>query len=148
MHDPKYFDDPEVFQPERFILSEHGTKPGVDDQDWRASIPFGSGRRLCPGMNLAITSLTYNIAMLAWAFDFAPAIDQTTKLPIPIDTDAYTSGLSFNPRPFACSITPRNEEKAKMIQQMFAEATETLSKYELSLTDEEKRLLAEERLGI
>ncbi|KAG1894635.1 cytochrome P450, partial [Suillus fuscotomentosus] len=132
------FDEPEVFRPERFLLSEHGTKPGVDSKDWRASIPFGSGRRLCPGINLVNTNLAFTIATLVWAFDFAAAIDPVTKAPIPVDIDAYEEGLVFRPRPFACSISPRSEAKARLIRQRFTDATPAFSKYELFLTKEEK----------
>ncbi|KAG1869384.1 cytochrome P450, partial [Suillus subalutaceus] len=132
------FDEPEVFRPERFLLSEHGTKPGVDSKDWRASIPFGSGRRLCPEMNLVNTNLAFTIATLVWAFDFAPAIDPATKAPIPVDIDSYEEGLVFRPRSFTCSILPRNEAKARLIRQKFADATPAFSKYELFLTKEEK----------
>ncbi|KAG1854775.1 cytochrome P450 [Suillus tomentosus] len=138
LHDPEAFDEPKVFRPERFLLSEHRTKPGVDSKDWCASIPFGSGRRLCPGMNLVNTNLAFTIATLAWAFDFAAAIDPVTKAPIPVDIDAYEEGLVFRPRPFACSISPRSEAKARLIRERFTDATPAFSKYELFLTKEEK----------
>ncbi|KAG1815836.1 cytochrome P450 [Suillus variegatus] len=136
LHDPEVFDEPEVFRPERFLLSEHGTKPGVDSKDWRASIPFGSGRRLCPGMNLVNTNLAFTIATLVWAFDFAAAVDPVTKAPIPVDIDAYEEGLVFRPRPFACSISPRSEAKAGLIRERFTDATPAFTKYELFLTKE------------
>lgn len=41
---PDIFEEPEVFRPERYLLTEHGTKPGVDSRDFRATLPFGSGR--------------------------------------------------------------------------------------------------------
>ncbi|KAG2029287.1 cytochrome P450 [Suillus americanus] len=132
------FDEPEVFQPERFLLSEHGTKSGVDSKDWHASVPFGSGRRLCPGMNLVNTNLVFTFATLVWVFDFAPAIDPVTKAPIPVDVDAYEEGLVFRPRQFACLILPRSEAKASLIGQRFTDATPAFSKYELFLTKEEK----------
>lgn len=38
------FDRPEEFLPERYLLSEHGTKLGANGDDFRASLPFGSGK--------------------------------------------------------------------------------------------------------
>jgi hypothetical protein len=38
------FDDPETFRPERYLLTEYGTKPGYDDRDFRNNLPFGCGR--------------------------------------------------------------------------------------------------------
>ena len=51
-------------------------------------------------------------------------------------------GLVFAPRPYSCSITPRSEAKA---EQRFI--TPDFSKYELLLPEDEKRMLAEEKLG-
>ena len=45
-HDVKTWGDPENFRPERF-LSEDGQKVIKPE----AFIPFGSGKRLCPGTN-------------------------------------------------------------------------------------------------
>lgn len=41
---PDLFAQPELFDPNRYLFSEHGTKPGANDDGMRASIPFGSGR--------------------------------------------------------------------------------------------------------
>jgi hypothetical protein len=38
------YDDPETFIPDRYLLSENGTKPGVDGTDLRPNFPFGAGR--------------------------------------------------------------------------------------------------------
>lgn len=38
------FEKPEGFDPGRYLLTEHGTKPGVDDRCYRSTLPFGSGR--------------------------------------------------------------------------------------------------------
>lgn len=38
------FDDPENFIPERYMLTEDGTKPGMDGSDLKATFPFGFGR--------------------------------------------------------------------------------------------------------
>lgn len=64
--DPEYWDEPEKFYPERFLDSPIDFK-GRDFQ----FIPFGSGRRICPGIAFAIASLELVIANLVHQFDWA-----------------------------------------------------------------------------
>ena len=51
-HDPELFDSPELFEPERF-LGERGKHPRLADFD----LPFGFGRRICPGRAVAEQAL-------------------------------------------------------------------------------------------
>ncbi|KDQ57266.1 hypothetical protein JAAARDRAFT_35893 [Jaapia argillacea MUCL 33604] len=71
-HDPKAFDEPEVFNPDRYIASEYGTKPAFDASDFKHTLPFGSGRRICPGIHVANNSLIVNTMNLIWGFNFSP----------------------------------------------------------------------------
>ncbi|PPQ89366.1 LOW QUALITY PROTEIN: hypothetical protein CVT25_002008, partial [Psilocybe cyanescens] len=51
------FERPDEFWPERYLLTPDGTKPGLDkDYTIRSTFPFGSGKRLCPGMHLGATN--------------------------------------------------------------------------------------------
>ena len=43
-HDPASFDDPEIFNPDRFLLNELGLKPGASDDGHRMDMCFGAGR--------------------------------------------------------------------------------------------------------
>nr|GLL19504.1 cytochrome P450 CYP736A12-like [Ipomoea trifida] len=76
-HDPNVWVDPEKFIPERFERS---------NIDYRGCnfelIPFGSGRRSCPGLQLGITMVRLVVAQLVHCFDW--------KLPngiLPIELD-------------------------------------------------------------
>ena len=56
--DEKYFDRPHEFMPERFLKNSFGVKPEVaDDPARRDNLLFGAGRRVCPGIIFAKTSL-------------------------------------------------------------------------------------------
>jgi cytochrome P450 len=56
-HDPEVYERPEDFWPDRWMLQESGSKPGIDNIDIRGHTWFGSGRRFCPGVHLANSSL-------------------------------------------------------------------------------------------
>ncbi|KAH0452860.1 hypothetical protein IEQ34_017184 [Dendrobium chrysotoxum] len=60
-----YWERPEEFFPERFINNSIDTK----GQDFQL-IPFGSGRRMCPGMNMGMTLVEIALANLLYAFNW------------------------------------------------------------------------------
>ncbi|KAE8647578.1 cytochrome P450 CYP736A12-like [Cucumis sativus] len=63
--DPNFWIDPEKFFPERFI----GSQVDVRGKDFQL-IPFGSGRRGCPGMQMGLTVVRLVIAQLVHCFDW------------------------------------------------------------------------------
>ncbi|KDP46807.1 hypothetical protein JCGZ_24016 [Jatropha curcas] len=63
--EPSKWENPEEFYPERFENS---------DVDYRGSyfelVPFGAGRRICPGLAMGTTAVKYTLANLLYGFDF------------------------------------------------------------------------------
>ncbi|KAH9853884.1 cytochrome P450 [Lenzites betulinus] len=100
LHNPETYADPMTFNPERF-LSAPGKEPERDPR----TVAFGFGRRICPGIHLAESSIYLAIAMSLAVFNFEKAVDTNGK-PIEPSTE-YTSGSVSHPPPYQCSITPR-----------------------------------------
>lgn len=84
-NNPAWWKNPEEFRPERFLEEENGTEAAVagGKVDFRY-LPFGMGRRSCPGIILALPILGLVIAKLVTNFEMqAPPglekIDTTEK---------------------------------------------------------------------
>ncbi|PWA70826.1 cytochrome P450 [Artemisia annua] len=67
--DPRYWDNPLEFKPDRFLIQE-----GTEKWDFQGNnmkfLPFGSGRRLCPGYPLADKMQMYVLASLFHSFNW------------------------------------------------------------------------------
>jgi cytochrome P450 len=61
--DPALWDAPEEFMPERFL----GSKIDVKGHDFEL-LPFGSGRRMCPGYSLGLKVIQVSLANLLHGF--------------------------------------------------------------------------------
>ncbi|XP_012090830.1 cytochrome P450 78A7 [Jatropha curcas] len=82
-HDPKIWEDPMVFKPERFMESLGGADVDVRGGDLRLA-PFGAGRRVCPGKNLGLATVNLWVAKLVhhfeWVQDMANPVDLSEVL--------------------------------------------------------------------
>ncbi|XVE64953.1 hypothetical protein DITRI_Ditri07aG0142800 [Diplodiscus trichospermus] len=61
--DPNFWDEPDLFLPERFI----GSETDVRGRDF-GFVPFGGGRRICPGLPLATRMLQFMLGTLIHSF--------------------------------------------------------------------------------
>ncbi|KAA8528591.1 hypothetical protein F0562_035946 [Nyssa sinensis] len=100
--DPRVWSDPGEFKPERFLTSHKDVD--VRGQHFEL-IPFGSGRRMCPGISLAMQHTELTLASLLHGFEletpFNEPVDMTESfgLTIPKATPLevlLTPRLAFN----------------------------------------------------
>lgn len=73
--DPEAWEDPMVFKPERFLSSHMNNREEILLNAKEGSIemkmmPFGAGRRICPGYALAMLHLEYFVGNMVWHFEW------------------------------------------------------------------------------
>lgn len=100
--DPRVWTNPSAFLPERFLTSHADVD--VRGQQFEL-IPFGSGRRSCPGVSFALQVLHLTLARLLHSFDLATPMDQ------PVDL-TESSGLTIpKATPLEAVLIPRLPSK-------------------------------------
>nr|XP_018896567.1 PREDICTED: cytochrome P450 6k1-like isoform X1 [Bemisia tabaci] len=73
-HDPQYYPNPEVFDPERFTPENSRKRPNF------TFLPFGDGPRICIGMRFAYMEMKLCLAQFLEKFHVSPCIKTTIPL--------------------------------------------------------------------
>ncbi|KFK29807.1 hypothetical protein AALP_AA7G181700 [Arabis alpina] len=101
--DPKVYMEPNEFRPERFITGEAKVFD-VRGKNFEL-IPFGSGRRSCPGSSLALQVLHLGLARFLHSFEVKTVLDS------PVDM-SESPGLTIpKATPLEVLISPRLEKQ-------------------------------------
>ncbi|KAF5197501.1 Cytochrome p450 [Thalictrum thalictroides] len=96
--DPRIWCNPCEFKPERFLT----TQANVDVRGQHFEfLPFGSGRRSCPGISFALQVVHLALARLLQGFDFE------TPLDAPVDMTESVGLTNLKGTPLEVLITPR-----------------------------------------
>ncbi|CAN6372149.1 unnamed protein product [Urochloa humidicola] len=67
--DPKSWEKPEEFMPERFMDGGRVADIDFKGNDFQFT-PFGAGRRMCPGINFGLATINIMLANLMYCFDW------------------------------------------------------------------------------
>ncbi|KAK0122021.1 hypothetical protein ONS95_010286 [Cadophora gregata] len=124
--DPKLYPDPETFNPTRWLSKEFPTysEPLSKFPNLQNFTAFGSGRRICPGMNIAERSLYILTARIAWACKISKKRDSAGQ-EIPVPLYDYTAGFNTEPNPWSFELVARNKEREEAIIKAWEEAMDT-----------------------
>lgn len=104
--DPKLWEDPMQFKPERFMSANTRSDHGPSEFDITGNreikmMPFGAGRRICPALDLAFLHLEYFVSNLVFKFEWAVAEGQEVDLS---DKQEFTVVMKH---PLHARISPR-----------------------------------------
>ncbi|KAG9450430.1 hypothetical protein H6P81_010395 [Aristolochia fimbriata] len=111
LHDPAVWNDPSRFDPDRFLENTVWPQGNLGDKEEdaamtameRSFLPFGAGRRICAGMELAKPHVALALGNLVKAFQWSSACEG--KLP---DLDGDLTFLLGMKTPLLAKIVPRN----------------------------------------
>ncbi|KAF3453332.1 hypothetical protein FNV43_RR03772 [Rhamnella rubrinervis] len=101
--DPRYWCEPESFNPERFMDSSVDFK-GTNFE----YIPFGAGRRICPGISFGLINIELPLALLLYHFDWKlpngmkhEDMDMTESFSITVrrKSDLHVIPIAYHPSP-------------------------------------------------
>jgi len=99
--DPQIWDHPMEFRPERFLGKEGEGFDMMGGGGEIKMIPFGAGRRICPGYSLGMLHLMYFVANLVWNFEFKPLNGAEINLSEKLE---FTTVMKY---PLVAQISPR-----------------------------------------
>lgn len=95
--DPKVWEEPEKFKPERFEATE-----GETERFNYKLIPFGMGRRACPGADMGLRAVSLALGALIQCFDWEIEEEESLEA-------SYHSKMSMQNKALKAVCTPRQD---------------------------------------
>ncbi|KAL3485851.1 cytochrome P450 [Aspergillus germanicus] len=116
------YPSPEKFEPERYLNSPLSAAEYINIADpyARDHFTYGAGRRVCPGVHVAERSLYINIARTVWGFNVQKRKGPGGQMLEP--TTSMVRGFLSIPNLFPCEITPRSDNHARLIKEVWMKA--------------------------
>lgn len=107
LHDPRLWEDPKVFRPERFL------EPGAAQRPNPLTVHFGWGLRACPGMYFADRVVFHLVTAIIALYKIEPL--EGSKRPDPNNIE-YTMTSIQHPVGFECRFVPRDEKARNLLK--------------------------------
>jgi cytochrome P450 len=85
--DPRWWDEPLAFRPERWLDGDDTVTDGADDRPEYAYFPFGGGKRHCIGARFAMLEARLALATLARRWRFTDPGDLTPSLAVTLQPE-------------------------------------------------------------
>ncbi|XP_025083741.1 cytochrome P450 2C42-like [Pomacea canaliculata] len=101
--DQSLWGDPDVFRPERFLDDEGQLLP-VTHKIRQSFLPFGIGRRSCPGENFARSRVFLYVTTLLQKFDFLPPVQHEL---LPVTNTSWKEAAVLQLKPYHVTLRPR-----------------------------------------
>ncbi|KAI5660808.1 hypothetical protein M9H77_20131 [Catharanthus roseus] len=94
--DPNYWIEPEKFNPDRFLESKVDFKGNSFEY-----LPFGGGRRICPGITFALANIELPLAQLLFHFDWQSNTEklnmkESRGVTVRREDDLYLTPVNFS----------------------------------------------------
>ncbi|KAG9231630.1 cytochrome P450 [Amylocarpus encephaloides] len=126
-YDENRWSSPYDFKPERYLGYDlpAASYINISDPNKRDHVAYGAGRRVCPGVHVAENSLFLNISRILWAFDIGKKTNAGSGARQEPNEEMVPGWLCI-PGPFECEITVRDQDRMKIIEEMWREAEKEL----------------------
>jgi len=125
-HSEEDFDEPEKFDPERFLQHPFGLRTErvydtaqTEASSSRVNYDFGAGRRICPGMHSAKQSLVLGLVKVLWAFDILPP--ENRDLDLSLET-GFIQEFALHPKNFDVILNLRDGHTKEEIVDHYSQA--------------------------
>ncbi|WCJ39155.1 cytochrome P450 family 705 subfamily A polypeptide 22 [Euphorbia peplus] len=102
MRDPKVWDHPDEFYPERFLQKDQENQEDRNINNSMSFIPFGGGRRKCPGSHFALSIIHITVASMVQCFDWKVFPDHDQEKNNKVNMDERAGFAVGKAKPLKC----------------------------------------------
>ncbi|KAL0937773.1 Fumitremorgin C synthase 4 [Colletotrichum truncatum] len=132
-HDPDEYEDPDSFQPERFLENPWGIRRNDEklqdaaaDQSRRTTYGFGAGRRVCAGQRMAENSMLMTMSKILWYFNIVSG----ERAPNTSVQTGFRDAILTGPNAFDVNFEVRGKDREEVLIREWTKADAWLQRFE------------------